>query len=452
MFGHSLLAAERCKAPALDGDGSGGAAAAATFGEASAPAAAPSFVNRSANFLCNFLGIKTPKPAAPPASSRRGGGGGVGGMWGRGRKGPPPPCPFYKKMPGTPFTVDAFRYGVIGGCSAYFLTHFHSDHYGGLTKKLGSQIKIYCNEGTANLVEGMLKVPRSSLHTLPMKTPTMVMGVEVTLLDANHCPGAAIFIFKLANGQTYLHTGDFRANTALAKHPLLQGRRIDVLYLDTTYCDPQYRFPEQQKTLDYIALTSRQVMAKRPSTLIVVGTYGIGKERVFMAIAKALGCKACVEPRKLNMLRMVAPELIPWLTTDKHATPLHVLPIYALKREKLNTYLKKFPMKTHLACYRPTGWTHSANTSASATAASDAAPLSIRPSTSGYISTWGVPYSEHSSFSELEGFVRAIKPVKIIPTVNMGNPEKREQMQKHFKRWLQDKPADDSRTIKAWRA
>ena len=173
-----------------------------------------------------------------------------------------------------------------------------------------------------------------------------------------------------------------------------------------------------------------------------------------MAIAKALGCKACVEPRKLNMLRMVAPELMPWLTTDKHATSLHVLPIFSLKREKLNAYLKKFPRKTHLACYRPTGWTHTANEStaagvgaaaaagagagAGAAAGAAAAPLVIKPSTRGYISTWGVPYSEHSSFSELEGFVRALKPVKIIPTVNMGNPQKREQMQKHFRQWMKE--------------
>jgi DNA cross-link repair 1A protein len=48
----------------------------------------------------------------------------------------------------------------------------------------------------------------------------------------------------------------------------------------------------------------------------------------------------------------------------------------------------------------------------------------------------GVPYSEHSSYSELQDFVTALKPVKVQPTVNVGSEPKRTAMMEHISKWL----------------
>jgi DNA cross-link repair 1A protein len=67
-------------------------------------------------------------------------------------------------------------------------------------------------------------------------------------VEANHCPGSIMFLLRLpATGDVILHTGDFRACPDMESDPAFWNLgRIDRLYLDTTYCQPQYDFPAQE--------------------------------------------------------------------------------------------------------------------------------------------------------------------------------------------------------------
>ncbi|EEF49303.1 DNA cross-link repair protein SNM1 [Ricinus communis] len=339
-------------------------------------------------------------------------------------------CPFYKKIPGTPFTVDAFRYGPIQNCSAYFLTHFHADHYGGLTKGW-SHGPIYCTQLTARLLKLCLYVNSSFIHPLDLNTEYAIEGVRVTLLEANHCPGAALLHFRLSNGLCYLHTGDFRASKVMQSYHLLVNQKVNALYLDTTYCNPKYKFPSKEDVLNYVVRVTKDFLKQQPETLIVVGAYSIGKECVYLSISKALGVKIYASASRRQILESFGwSDLSRSLCTQPKDTPLHVLPISSLRVETLKDYLKKYINQYRaVLAFRPTGWTYSENVGKKLDL--------IRPISKGNVTIYGVPYSEHSSFTELKEFVEFLKPDKIIPTVNVGNPTNREKMQSHFREWLE---------------
>lgn len=180
-------------------------------------------------------------------------------------------CPFYKIMPGLFICVDAFRYGAVAGCKAYFLSHFHSDHYVGLTSSW-CHGPIYCSHVTANLVRRQLRVDPKWVVDLEFDKKVEVpgtQGVDVTMIPANHCPGSSLYLFEKVVGkgknpkvQRILHCGDFRACPAHVQHPKLRpdivdtvtGRnlaqqKLDVCYLDTTYLTPKYAFPSQEDVI-----------------------------------------------------------------------------------------------------------------------------------------------------------------------------------------------------------
>jgi DNA cross-link repair 1A protein len=185
-------------------------------------------------------------------------------------------CPFYKIMPGMYICVDAFRYGKVEGQNAYFLSHFHSDHYIGLTSSW-CHGPIYCSKVTANLVRQQLRVDPNLVVPLDFEKKVEIPnthGVSVTMLPANHCPGSSLFLFEKVVSPTskgaprvnrILHCGDFRACPAHVNHPLLkpdivdavtgQTRQqvIDTCYLDTTYLTPKYAFPPQSDVIDACA-------------------------------------------------------------------------------------------------------------------------------------------------------------------------------------------------------
>ena len=100
------------------------------------------------------------------------------------------------------------------------------DHLKGLSNNW-SKGKIYCSHISRLLIVDRFPTLLNFVIALEMDEEHWVYldnelkeGVSVVLMDANHCPGAVMFLFRGKMG-TVLHTGDFRFHEKMLKNPWL---------------------------------------------------------------------------------------------------------------------------------------------------------------------------------------------------------------------------------------
>lgn len=258
------------------------------------------------------------------------------------------------------------------------------------------------------------------------------------------CPGSVMFVFGVpeddgdVNLKWHLHCGDFRADPKIILNQLIRdeydSRTFDLsssflfesVYLDTTYAHPKHRFPSQSQVIAACVEGCSKLLCgsydpagqKRLIPLkwmIAVGSYLIGKERIILALAEAFDVLIYADARKRSILRLLQwPELEDRLTDDPCATPLHLVSMGLLGKQKLADYRDSFEGRfSHVLGIRPTGWTFDDTGSCK----EDSWRLEM-PKIDGNAGLWLVPYSEHSSYQELEHFLRSISVRLVIPTVD----------------------------------
>ncbi|WVR08003.1 hypothetical protein IAU60_005047 [Kwoniella sp. DSM 27419] len=313
----------------------------------------------------------------------------------------------------------------------------------------------------------------------------------------------------------YLHCGDFRACPKMVLHPAIARAPIHTCYLDTTYLNPKYCFPPQPQVINACAALARRavvgISATAPPmedikpvmnvkleegqelkphteeieersktmmagwlvkkedddvkeelqdvnelkpkgrTLVVMGTYSIGKER----IVKALGSTIYCDPRKKGILLcQTDPELHSLLSTDPIASQVHLLPLGNIQLDRLQPYLARLhPHFDRVMSFRPTGWTYTppagtdllpdVNSVIKRDQARWFSERDLKPMRGScrQFQMFGVPYSEHSSFTELTCFALSMPgaDLKMIATVNVGNEKSRAKMKKWFEKWAAEK-------------
>ncbi|KAI1798803.1 Metallo-hydrolase/oxidoreductase [Daldinia bambusicola] len=230
--------------------------------------------------------------------------------------------------------IDFFRGFKSRPPLACFLSHVHSDHLAGLDT-LRSPF-IYCSAATReillrlekypcrlNYAKGILENPwmqtykhlAKVLKPIPLDTPTKIeldptQVIQVTLLDANHCPGSVMFLIE-GNGKAVLYTGDIRSEpwwvNSIARSPVMVEysmglKTLDRIYLDTSIVDD---FPLQTKVEGLGELLQKVARYPKDTTFhIQAWTYGY--EEVWVALSKALGSKIHVDKYKMGIYKSLA--------------------------------------------------------------------------------------------------------------------------------------------------
>lgn len=363
-------------------------------------------------------------------------------------------CPVQKRVPTTDWIVDGFPFRLNTTFQTYFLTHFHSDHYGGLTRSF-SRGRIYCSAVTAKLLERQMGIQPDLITPLPMRQAVPIAAdsspasagsrmIHVTLLDANHCPGSTMILFELPPaGIKVLHTGDFRGDPSHRLYlDVRQRLPIHDLYLDTTYASPRYAFPPQKEVLETVATAVSKEIAGKNKCLVLVGAYSIGKERMALAIAQRLQSKIHVDRRRMHMLECcLQDETLSAMTADSchsqraslsdcfSSSParaqdctVHMVSLFGggMKFSRFEEYASSLDSPVAFDCIvgiEPTGWTFSKKMAAGG--------AMFTRTEKGRCVLLRVPYSEHSSFQELRTFVQSVAPQRIVPTVNVGTSSRK---------------------------
>ncbi|KAF4976593.1 hypothetical protein FZEAL_6771 [Fusarium zealandicum] len=221
---------------------------------------------------------------------------------------------------------DFFRHNVGAQPPlACFLSHVHSDHLAGLDS-LRSPF-VYCSAATReillrlerypcriNYAKGILEARQQTykhlnkvLKSLPLETPTTIelrpgLEIQVTLFDANHCPGATMF----RNNQAILYTGDIRSEpwfvNTMSRNPNLVEytaglKTLDKIYLDTSFIED---VPFQTKSQG-IAELLRKVSKYPSDTVFHLQAWTYGYEEVWVALSKALKSRIHVDDYKLRI-------------------------------------------------------------------------------------------------------------------------------------------------------
>ncbi|AEE29793.1 unnamed protein product [Arabidopsis thaliana] len=341
------------------------------------------------------------------------------------------------EMPrGLPFAVDTF--GPYTETKRrkrhHFLTHAHKDHTVGVSPSNIVVFPIYSTSLTISLLlQRFPQLDESYFVRVEIGQSVIVDDPDgefkVTAFDANHCPGAVMFLFEGSFGNI-LHTGDCRL-TLDCLHSLPEkyvGRShgmkpkcsLGYIFLDCTFGKSSHsqRFPTKHSAIRQII---NCIWNHPDAPVVYLACDMLGQEDVLLEVSRTFGSKIYVDKATnlecFRSLMVIVPEIV----SEDPSSRFHIFSGFPKLYERTSAKLAEARSKLQ------------------------SEPLIIRPSAQWYVcddeddwksgsiqkqrkvrfseavkdefGLWHVCYSMHSSRAELESAMQLLSPKWVVSTV-----------------------------------
>lgn len=157
-----------------------------------------------------------------------------------------------------------------------FISHAHNDH-------MGRHELAFCTPATGKLFQHRLGPHR--VFELPFHTPIEWGGLRLTTFPAGHCLGAAMLLAEDGE-QSLLYTGDFKLRES-ATSPQAELPRADILVLESTYGQPQYRFAARKFLVEQLLELVRGAL--KVGQTPIIEAYALGKAQEVTKLLTSAG-------------------------------------------------------------------------------------------------------------------------------------------------------------------
>ncbi|EIW59274.1 uncharacterized protein TRAVEDRAFT_36726 [Trametes versicolor FP-101664 SS1] len=394
----------------------------------------------------------------------------------------PTGTPYNAFIPPYPIRVDDFstpsssstNESQTPAVGLYLLTHTHTDHLNGLAARSFGQTVVCSHDAKEMLLRhevyaeralrdmdlraqnvrsyAHLKIDpqrmedgslnragsRDLLRATPLHAPEEFrlndgQAVTITLLDANHCLGAVMFLVEGDKGAV-LHTGDLRAEpwflNSLRHNPYIQRYldtssasplsnhrnssrstvlpKLEAIYLDTACLLNTYDVPNKADAAGGLT----ELMALYPETTrFFINAWTLGYEDIYKAVARAFGAQIHVDRYKHGLYSHTTgdPFLTSIITKDGSSTRFHACERFdRCEHVRVNGRESHTPSGHHVVYVNPVnmstaGWDQYHKQTRSQLARGERVNVLL------------VPIARHSPLPELRAFVSLFKPRRVEP-------------------------------------